>query len=53
MEKSQYRGYIQIRTFLGDDATKIFNDLRAFAGDALEGQLLKLHLKISNELKPL
>ena len=33
MEKSQYRGYIQIRTFLGDDATKIFNDLRAFAGD--------------------
>ena len=33
MEKFQYRGYIQIRTFLGDDATKIFNDLRAFAGD--------------------
>ena len=33
MEKSQYRGYIQIRTFLGDDATSIFKDLTKFAGD--------------------
>ena len=31
MEKLQFRGYVQIRTFLREGATDIFNDLKALA----------------------
>ena len=33
MEKTHFRFYIQVRTYLGEDATKIHKDLSEFAGD--------------------